>query len=607
MDDIPKGIFPACREKDDVERSERTNRRPGQMGNLAIMRSFVGNHWKSLMLGSVFVVITNVLTVFIPSFVGKAIDLLRSQFAFGQLYRIIGLILLIEAGQGVSRFLMRYIMISASWKVENDVRKRLFDHLLRLPLPFYGASRTGDLVARFTNDLSAVRMMVGPAVMYTVNSVVLLPVAVGFMLARDAELTLYVLLPFPFLAYLINRVGKKIHTGFIRVQESYSDISAHVQENLNGIQVVKAYVLEPKEKEKLRLLSLTYLENNRFIIRLQAFMWPLLDVFTSAGLIFILWLGAHKMVSGETSLGTIVAFIMYLGMLSWPTISLGWVVAIFQRGTASARRIQDIFDVEQERQDTVAKFPPLSGAIEVQNLSFSHDGDIPALSDISFTLEPASTLAVVGRTGSGKSTLLGLLTGSYPVPRGVVRYDGTDINDIPLGRLRSSIAYVPQETFLFSDTVAENIAFGCEGADMESIRNAAVLADIDDEINTYPVKYQTLLGERGITVSGGQRQRIAIARAFISDAPILFLDDSLSSVDTATEMTILRNIRNVIRDKTAIIITQRLGSIRSADEILYMKDGRIVERGTHEMLMDLNGEYAALYTEQESLEALNGE
>lgn len=577
------------------------------MSDFAIIRAFIGKRWKTLAIGSLFAVATNILQVFVPSFVGKAIDLIRSPFAFGDLYRIIGIIVLIECAQGVSRFLMRYITISASWKVENDIRKRLFDHLLRLPLPFYQTSRTGDLVARFTNDIGAVRMMVGPAIMYSLNSAVLLPSALIFMLSKSVELTFYALIPLPFLAFLINRVGKKIHVGFIKVQESYSDISAHVQENLNGIHVVKAYAREGKEMEKLGELSAGYVEHNRVIIRLQAFMWPLLDIFSSAGIILILWLGARKVAAGEISLGTLVSFILYVGLLSWPTIALGWVVAIFQRGTASAHRIQEILDVEREREEPDPDLTPLSGSLEVRGLRFSYDGDRPVLDDVSFVMCPGETLAVVGRTGSGKSTLLGVLTGSFTVPRGMVLYDGVDINDIPLARLRSSIAYVPQETFLFSETVAVNIAFGREDADMESIRSAASLASIDKEIDAYPVKYDTIIGERGITVSGGQRQRIAIARAFISRAPVLFLDDSLSSVDTITETAILRNIADVIRGRTAIVVTQRLGAIRNADYILYLRDGRIVEQGNHEQLMALGEEYAALYTEQESIESLSDE
>ncbi|MDP2982381.1 MAG: ABC transporter ATP-binding protein [Candidatus Latescibacter sp.] len=575
------------------------------MTDFAIIRSFIEKRWKAFLVGSVFVVVTNILDVFIPSYVGKAIDIIRSHFAFSDLYRVVGLIFVIQTVKGITRFFMRYIIIGASWKAENDVRKRLFNHLLRLPLPFYNSSRTGDLIARLTNDLTAVRMMIGPAVMYTMNALVLLPAALVFMFAKDVQLTLYALIPFPFLAFLINRVGRRIHTGFTRVQESYSDISAHIQENLNGIQVVKAYVLEQKELEKLRELSEGYVKNNRYIIRLQSIMWPLLDIFSSLGLILVLWIGAHKVISGQTSLGTIVAFILYIGLLAWPAIALGWVVAIFQRGTASARRIQEILDVEQERPDADPDTTPLHGAVSVQNLHFSYNGDREAIESVSFEVKPGGTLAIVGRTGSGKSTLLNLLTGTFSIPRGIIFYDGMDINDISLTRLRSSIAYVPQETFLFSETVAENIAFGKEGADMESIKNAARLAAIDEEIAAYPAGYYTVIGERGITVSGGQRQRIAIARAFISDAPILFLDDSLSSVDTVTEMTILRNVHDVIRNKTAIIITQRLGAIRNADEILYMSDGKIIERGTHESLMRLNGEYAALYNEQEAIESLD--
>lgn len=578
------------------------------MTDFAIIRSFIERRWKAFLIGSVFVVITNILDVFIPSYVGKAIDIIRSHFTFSDLYRVVGIIFVIQTVKSITRFFMRYIIIGASWKAENDVRKRLFNHLLRLPLPFYNSSRTGDLVARLTNDLTAVRMMIGPAVMYTMNALVLLPAALVFMFAKDVQLTLYALIPFPFLAFLINRVGRRIHSGFTKVQESYSDISAHIQENLNGIQVVKAYVLEQKELDKLRELSEGYVKNNRYIIRLQSIMWPLLDIFSSLGLILVLWIGAHKVISGQTSLGTIVAFILYIGLLAWPAIALGWVVAIFQRGTASARRIQEILDVEQERPDADPDTTPLHGAVSVQNLHFSYNGDHEAIESVSFEVKPGGTLAIVGRTGSGKSTILNLLTGTFSIPRGIIFYDGMDINDISLTRLRSSIAYVPQETFLFSETVAENIAFGKEGADMESIKNASRLASIDGEIAAYPAGYYTVIGERGITVSGGQRQRIAIARAFISDAPILFLDDSLSSVDTVTEMTILRNIHDVIRNKTAIIITQRLGAIRNADEILYMSDGKIVERGTHESLMRLNGEYAALYNEQEAIESLgNGD
>ena len=575
------------------------------MNNWKLVWSFIEQRWKSIAVGTIFVVITNVLSVFVPSYVGAAVDLLRGKFAVRDLFLLCGLILLIELIMGVTRFLMRYIIIGASWKLESDIRKRVFDHLLRLPIPYFNKTRTGDIIARFTNDLNAVRLMIGPAIMYTLNAVVLVPVALAFMFYKDHELALCAIIPFPFMAVLINRFGKGIHRRFITVQESYSDISAHVQEDLNGIRIVKAFVREQEELESLRKLSRTYLDRNRGVIRLQSFSYPLLDILASLGIVIVLWVGGRKIASGETTLGVIVSFIMYIGLLIWPAIALGWVIAIFQRGFASARRIQEILDEPRERSDDGADTSLLNGAISVGNLSFSYGGEEQALKGISFDIESGGTLAIVGRTGSGKSTILNLLTGAYTVPRGVVYYDGVDINDIPLSKLRLSISYVPQETFLFSETVEENIAFGNEHAEFDKIKRAAVLASVDSDIEQFPDKYGTFLGERGITVSGGQRQRIAIARSLISEAPIIFFDDCLSNVDTETEMKILNNINEVIENRTSIIVTQRLGAIKNADEIIYMKDGGVVERGTHDELMGLDGEYAALYNEQESIESLS--
>ncbi|HUT62635.1 MAG TPA: ABC transporter ATP-binding protein [Anaerolineae bacterium] len=574
------------------------------ISDFALIWSFVGKRWKHIVIGALFVIITNVLHAIIPSIIGRAVDLMHDDFAMRSLLQIVGLILVLEFIKGVSRFLMRYIIIRESWKIENDIRLRIFNHLLKLPLTFYNKSRTGDIIARITNDLTAVRFMIGPAVMYTMNAVILLPTALVFMFVKDFELALYGIVPFPVIALVIFLAGKRIHRYFKKVQESYSDISAHVQENLNGIRVVKSYVREHFELDMLRTLSLKYVDNNRRIIQLQSFYQPFLDVLASTGVLIVLWMGAKKVAAGETTLGTIVALIMYIGLLVWPSIALGWVIAIFQRGMASTRRLSELLNEAPERQDDSSDESILKGSISVRNLSFSYSDNSKVLKDISFDVRPGETIAILGRTASGKSTLLDVLSGAYDVPRGMIWYDGIDINDLPLTKLRSSIALVPQETFLFSVTVGENIAFGKEGAENESIRKAAVLAAIDEEIDSYPDGYETLLGERGITLSGGQRQRIAIARALINHAPILFFDDCLSNVDTSTEMKILKNIKNIIKNKTALIVTQRVGAIKDADEILYMKSGEVIERGTHKELMELNGEYAALYNEQESLEGL---
>jgi len=574
------------------------------MSNISIIRSFIGKHWRSIAFGSCFVIITNLLHVFLPSFIGQAVDLLHNNFSFSDLYRICGLIILIEFLKGISRFFMRYIIIGSSWKIENDVRKRVFSHLLKLPIKYHDKTRTGDIIARITNDLMAVRMMFGPAIMYSMNAVILVPLALIFMFSKDIELTLYAIIPFPFIAIVMYHIGRKIHRDFIKVQESYSDISAHIQENLNGIQVIKSYVKEMSELNKLKKISLNYVNNNRKIINLQSLMFPLLDVFASSSIIILLWVGGVKAMAGDTTIGVVVSLVMYIGLLIWPSVAFGWVIAIFQRGIASTRRIQEILEEEPEPQVDSSVISYLKGNISVRDLNFSYNENSPVLSGISIEIKSGSRIAIVGRTGSGKSTLLGILSGIYKVQRGSVFYDTIDINDIPLSLLRSSIAVIPQETFLFSDTISENISFGREGADMDMIEHSAFLASIADEIESFPYEYDTVLGERGVTLSGGQKQRIAIARALISEAPIIFFDDSLSNVDTATEKLILNNLKEIVKKKTSIIVTQRLGAIKDSDEILYMKAGRIIERGTHETLMEFDGEYAALYREQESIELL---
>jgi ATP-binding cassette, subfamily B, multidrug efflux pump len=564
----------------------------------------LGTYKREYIAGSLILVLTNLLHVLLPSFIGKAVDLFSTHFNPSDLYKLLGLIIIVEFIKGLCRFGMRYILMSASWNIENDIRTDIFRHLMKLPAHYFNTTRTGDIIARATNDLTAARMMFGPAFMYTLNAVVLLPLTIAFMVSLDLRLTLYAIIPFPFIAFSMYRIGRTIHHHFTRVQETYSDISAHVQEDLNGIQVVKSYAIEPRELEKLETLSISYVNENKKVIRLQSFLFPLLDVFASAGVIILLWAGGIKVINGELSLGTLVSLVMYIGILIWPAMALGWVTALVQRGMASLERIQEIFDQVPEPILPATPNDHLSGNITVEHLTFGFIEGKTVLNDISFSVKSGMTVALIGRTGSGKSTLMGILAGIYRAPQGTIRYDDRNIEDIPLSVLRSSIAMTPQETFLFSDTIAENISFGRADADEQHIEDAATQAAIAEEIKKFPAGYESILGERGINVSGGQRQRIAIARALISDAPILFFDDSLSNVDTLTEKTILFNIKQRIAEKTAIIVTQRLGAMKDADMIIYLKDGHIAEQGSHEILMALDGEYAELFREQELIEAL---
>lgn len=574
------------------------------MRDISLVYDSCFKYRKIFAAGFIFILITGLLQVFLPSYVGKGIDIIAGHGEFSKLYTICAIIIFIELFKGFARFMMRLLIISASWKIENDIRKSLFSHLLKLPAKFYNTSRTGDIIARITNDLTAVRMMVGPAAMYTTNALILVPIALAFMISIDMKLALFSVMPLPFIAVMMYFVGKSIHRNFVKVQESYSDISAHIQENLSGIQVIKAFVRENSESSRLKDLSIQYVDRNKKVIIIQSFMHPLLDVFASAGIIIVLWIGGKKVIAGETSIGVIVSLIMYLGLLIWPSIALGWVIAIFQRGMASAKRIQEIFDEIPEPEENMSEEFLINGEITIKGLSFAHNGGNETLKDISFEIKKGSTVAITGRTGSGKSTLLNILAGNYPIGRGNIGYNGRDINDISLGCLRKAIAFVPQETFLFSESIAENISFGREGAEKEEIEKAAVLASVADEIINFQNGYETVIGERGITLSGGQRQRIAIARALLTDAPVVFFDDCLSSVDTVTEKKILDNIKKTVKHKTAVIVTQRLGAVKDADLIIYMKDGMVSEKGTHDELIGIDGEYALLYKEQESIESI---
>jgi ATP-binding cassette subfamily B protein len=514
-----------------------------------------------------------------------------------------GVLLLIAGLAGYFRYQMRRIIISASRGVEYDLRNDFFAHLERLPMSFFHQNRTGDLMSRATNDLSSVRMMIGPAIMYLANTLITAVVSLSLMFSLDVRLTLIVLLPLPIVSITVKMFGTAIHKTFEEVQEKLSDMSAVVQESLTGVRVVRAYRQEPAEVARFRASNIDYLRHNQRLSRLQGAFFPTMSLFLGTSALLALWLGSRDVTQGRLTVGELVAFNAYLAQLAWPMIAFGWVTNLLERGMASWKRMLTVMDANPEIRDeseTASSESPGQGAIEFRHLSFSY-GTREVLSDVSFSVKAGEAVAIVGATGSGKSTLVNLLPRLHNPPRGTVFIDGRDVRDIPLKELRGMIGFVPQEPFLFSDTLADNLAFGVPGAaqsDRARVEAAAGVAQLDKDVRDFPNGYETMVGERGITLSGGQKQRAAIARAVVTNPRILILDDALSAVDTYTEEEILVRLRGVMKERTAIIISHRISTVRDADQIVVLDAGRVVEKGRHDELIRLGGHYADLYKKQ---------
>jgi ATP-binding cassette, subfamily B, multidrug efflux pump len=562
---------------------------------------YLAKHRRAFLLGFACVVVANVLTLAGPWLIKYAIDDLQSSLTLGKVRQYAVALFVLSVFAGFFRFLMRRIIIGASRDFEYDLRNDFFASLQRMHLGYFQHTRTGDLMSRATNDLSAVRMMIGPAVLYASSTGLTFIVAIALMVSIDPWLTALALVPLPFVTLAVRYFGEAIHHRFEKIQEQLSDISAVTQESLAGVRVVRAYGQEAFEIERFRRANQEYVQRNRALIRLQGMYFPSMGLLMGIGALLVLWIGSRAVIAGRMTVGELVAFNTYLMMLGWPMIAFGWVTNLLQRGTASWKRMLEVIDAEPAITDAHVPGSPITsirGAIEFRHLTFRY-GNVDVLHDVSLTIPAGTTTAIVGATGSGKTTLLSLLPRLHDAPPGTVFIDGVDVREIPLDTLRGAIGFVAQEPFLFSASVADNIAFGLrEGGRDAAIEEAAATSRLDKDIESFPNGYATLVGERGITLSGGQKQRTAIARALVMSPAILILDDALSAVDTHTEEEILQRLSRVMRQRTSIIVSHRVSTVRGADQIVVLDQGRVAESGTHDALVRHGGLYAELYRKQ---------
>ncbi len=551
------------------------------------------------------VLLTNVAAVISPWILRAAIDDLTLQVSHQKLLLYSGVLLFFSALEGSFRFLMRRILIGLSRRVEFDLRNDLYAHLQRLSPSFYTTYSTGDLMARSSSDMSAVRSVLGPGIMYSLNTLFTAILTVTILLRLDFVLALTALLPLLLVTASVKFFGKRIHDRFERIQERLSELTSQAQENITGLRVIRAYVQENDAIQRFGAANRRYRSESLRLVKLWGVFNPLLTLLLGLSTVVLLWWGGLRVMQGTLTVGELVAFVAYMAMLSWPTIALGFVMNVFERGTASMGRINRILEATPQIQDTTETLPTeIQGEVEVKNLTFSYNG-LPVLQDVTFHVPAGSTTAIVGRTGSGKSTLASLLCRFYPVPENTIFIDGQDINHVPLAHLRRHLGSVPQESFLFSESLARNIAFGRPGASPTEVEEAARTSHILPDIRDFPQGFETGVGERGVTLSGGQKQRVSISRAFLVKPKILLLDNALSSVDTYTEEAILRNLRQELVGKTAILISHRVSTVRDADQVLVLDKGRIVERGTHAELLSEKRSYWQLYEKQRLLAELD--
>jgi ATP-binding cassette subfamily B protein len=570
------------------------------ISTLKYLIPYIKHYKQKFIVGTIFVIFTNVFRILNPKVVQIAIDYLKSEFSLSKLGMYASLIVIFAIIEGICLFLMRKYMIVASREIENDLRNDFFEKLLQLHPAYYQNIPTGDVMARATNDLSAVRSVLGPGIAYSINTITAFIFVIPMMLFISPKLVLYALLPFPVMAVLVNRFGRAIHHRFEKIQAQFSALSSRAQENLSGSSIIKWFVREKYEIEEFRKLNFENMRRNISYAKVQAGFHPILMLVIGLTSAIIILFGGKLVIDGNITLGEFTAFMLYMGMLIWPSIALGWVIGLFQQGAASLNRMRQVLEAEPEIKELPSMVVPKNfrGEITFKNLTFGYESDTPVLDQIDIQFPDHQTIGIIGPTGSGKTTLVQLIPHFYKLPPGHLLIDGNDINDLSVKFLRSRIGYVPQETFLFSNTLRNNIAYGKSDATMEEIEWAAKMAHIHEEIESFPDQYESILGEKGLNLSGGQKQRVAIARAILPQPEILILDDAFSALDTYTEERILSNLEEFFPNRTVLLVSHRISTLQNCDNIIVLEEGRITEQGNHEELLATGGLYSWIYEKQ---------